>query len=74
MNFKSLLKLQNIMNEYYEESITTEDYINCNKTYEIEANPGLEEIIAVVLNKEEEKGENIIHVNINDPLKTFLLI
>ncbi|CAH1768516.1 4030_t:CDS:2, partial [Entrophospora sp. SA101] len=38
--------LQNIMNEYYEETITTEDYINCDSTYEIEAMPGLEEIIA----------------------------
>ncbi|CAJ0900411.1 1508_t:CDS:2 [Entrophospora sp. SA101] len=35
------LELQNIMNEQYKEYITTEDYINCNNTYEIEAMPGL---------------------------------
>ncbi|CAJ0880966.1 22516_t:CDS:2 [Entrophospora sp. SA101] len=47
------------MNEYYEESITTEDYINCNKTYEIEANPGLEEIIANSSKDEEMKAFEI---------------
>ncbi|CAJ0911754.1 1161_t:CDS:2, partial [Entrophospora sp. SA101] len=49
------LELQNIMNEYYKGSITIEDYINCDNTYEIESMPGLEEIIAVGLNKEEEE-------------------
>jgi hypothetical protein len=68
------LELQNIMNEYYEETITTEDYINCDSTYEIEAMPKLEEIIAVVLNKEEEEEEeeNIIHINTNDALKSCI--
>ncbi|CAJ0830297.1 17213_t:CDS:2, partial [Entrophospora sp. SA101] len=40
-------------------SITIEDYINCDNTYEIESMPGLEEIIAVGLNKEEEEEASL---------------
>ena len=62
------LELQSIINEYYRETQTVENYINHECNYEAEAMPSLEEIVAV-LNKEEE-GENIIRISTQDALQS----
>jgi hypothetical protein len=66
------LELQSIINEYYRETQTVENYINHECNYEAEAMPSLEEIVAV-LNKEEEEeeeGENIIRISTQDALQS----
>jgi hypothetical protein len=63
------------MNEYYEESLSIEDYINYDNDYDTEAISKLEEIAAIVLNNEEEKEEKeeeIIHIKTSDALKSCL--
>nr|CAG8595299.1 8971_t:CDS:1 [Entrophospora candida] len=62
--------MQSIINEYYRELQTVEDYVNQECNCEAEAMLSLEEIVAV-LNKEEEEGEeeNIIRINTQDALQ-----
>ena len=63
--------MQSIINEYYRESQTVEDYVNQECNCEAEAMLSLEEIVAVLNKEEEEEGEeeNIIHINTQDALQ-----